>query len=157
MSGTPIENSLSDLWSQMQFINADILGTHSFFKQYFQTPIEKSKDSSIVAKLKSLVHPFILRRTKEQVATDLPELSQQICFIEMDEKQKQVFERERSSARNFILGLDTHNKQFRFHVLTVLMKLRLLANHPVLIDEAYNGGSGKFEEIKFQLLTALKR
>ena len=74
----------------------------------------------------------------------------------MDEKQKQVFERERSSARNFILGLDTHNKQFRFHVLTVLMKLRLLANHPVLIDEAYNGGSGKFEEIKFQLLNIWK-
>lgn len=83
LSGTPIENSLSDLWSQMEFINPGMLGSFPFFKDHFKTPIEKHQNQERIEELKLLIEPFILRRTKEQVAKDLPELSEQVIYTEM--------------------------------------------------------------------------
>ncbi|HEX8014127.1 MAG TPA: SNF2-related protein, partial [Flavobacterium sp.] len=73
LSGTPIENSLDDLWSQMQFINPDILGSYAFFMENFKNPIEKKQNEEVLTELKNLIQPYILRRTKEQVLKDLPE------------------------------------------------------------------------------------
>ena len=156
LSGTPIENSLADLWSQMEFINPSILGTYPFFKENFQIPIEKYRDQKAIEDLKLILDPFILRRTKEQVAKDLPELIQNVYFAEMTEEQSDFYEKEKSAARNHLAGLDRQNGQFRFHVLSSLMKLRQIANHPVMVDQEFRAESGKFEDVKEHILTISK-
>lgn len=156
LSGTPIENSLSDLWSQMEFINPKILGSYAFFKEHFQSPIEKLRDAQAIQNLKTLVDPFILRRTKEQVAPDLPELIEKIHYSEMTDAQSKIFEREKSAARNYLLGLDKTGGQYKIHVLATLTKLRQIANHPKLADENYTDESGKFDDITSQIQTIVK-
>ena len=78
LSGTPIENSLSNLWSQMQFINPDFLGNFTFFKKESILPIERIGNEKKKANLESLVSQFLLRRTKEKVETDLPPSTTQL-------------------------------------------------------------------------------
>lgn len=156
LSGTPIENSLSDLWSQMEFINPAILGAYSFFKEHFQVPIEKHRDEKKIAELKRLVDPFILRRTKAQVAKDLPDLIQQMHLSVMTDEQAKYYEKEKSAVRNHLAGLDRLSGQYRFHVLSSLMKLRQIANHPLITNPDFKGESGKFEDIKDQIHTIIK-
>ncbi|MEZ4911985.1 MAG: SNF2-related protein [Saprospiraceae bacterium] len=146
LSGTPIENSLDDLWSQMQFINPNILGDYHFFKNHYKTPIEKDNNIQILETLKKIVQPYILRRTKQQVAPDLPELIQQHHFCEMPSDHQKKYMEETSKIRNHLLGL-TKNQQYRFHVFSAMMALRQIANHPILKDESYEGSSGKLEEL----------
>jgi len=153
LSGTPIENSLADLWSQMEFINADLLGNYPFYKKRYQTPIEKNRDAKALEELKQIVSPFILRRTKEQVAHDLPPLMEQFHYSEMTAEQASLFEREKSAARNYLLGLKRNDGQFRFHVFSSLMKLRQIANHPVMVYDDYDGLSGKFEDVTAHIKT----
>ena len=149
LTGTPVENSLSDLWSQMNFINDGILGNFSFFKNTFLIPIEKQKDEFWEQKLKTLISPFIIRRTKDEVAKDLPELTEQIVYCIQDEEQKEIYETEKSRIRNALLELkETGNsKNISADVLAALMKLRQISNHPVLVEENYEGESGKFNEV----------
>lgn len=148
LSGTPIENSLSDLWAQMQFINPDLLGNYSFFKREFITPIEKYQIEDKKHRLRNLVAPYLLRRTKEEVAKDLPPLTTQIFYSEMTPEQKKLYEREKSAARNFLLeNYDENSPQYRILVLQSLTKLRQLVNHPRLISEEYTKESGKFNDI----------
>jgi superfamily II DNA or RNA helicase len=156
LSGTPIENSLSDLWAQMEFINPEILKTYSFFKNNYQIPIEKNRDENAIKELKLLVDPFILRRTKEQVAKDLPDLIESIHYSEMSVQQARMFEKEKSAARNFLLSLDKSHGKFKFHALSTLIKLRQIANHPIIVDASYKDESGKFEDIKDRLSTIRK-
>lgn len=148
LSGTPIENSLSDLWAQMQFINPDLLGNYSFFKREFITPIEKHQVEDKKLRLRTLVAPYLLRRTKEEVAKDLPPLTTQVFYSEMTPEQKKLYEREKSAARNFLLENYAENSpQYRILVLQSLTKLRQLVNHPRLISEEYTKESGKFNDI----------
>ncbi len=148
LSGTPIENSLSDLWAQMQFINPNLLGSYNFFKKEFITPIEKQQAEDKKNQLRKLVQPYLLRRTKEEVAKDLPPLSVQVFYSEMAAEQKRLYEREKSAARNFLLeNYQGDNPQFRFQVLQSLTKLRQLANHPRLAVDKYEKESGKFNDV----------
>jgi len=148
LSGTPIENSLSDLWSQMQFINPELLGTFPFFKKEFLRPIEKAQNEEKQEQLKRLIAPYLLRRTKESVAKDLPELTQKIFYSEMTAPQKKAYETEKSSARNFILEqIEQGDKKFNMVVLKTLLRLRQIANHPGLYLEDYTKDSGKFNDI----------
>lgn len=156
LSGTPIENSLADLWSQMQFINPDILGTFSFFKEHFLTPIQRYQDEDALRQLRTLVEPFILRRRKEEVARDLPEISEYIEFVPMTRQQADLFEQEKSAARNQLLSMDADAPEFKFHVFRSLLRLRQIANHPLLLDEQYDGDSGKFEQVLIDLRSILK-
>jgi len=133
-----------------------VLGTYAFFKEHFQIPIEKNRDEQAIISLKNLVDPFILRRTKEQVAPDLPELVETIHYSEMSDAQSKFYEKEKSAARNYLAGLDRNGGQFRFHVLSSLMKLRQIANHPAIADQEYALDSGKFEDIKDQINTIVK-
>lgn len=151
LSGTPIENSLSDLWSQMEFINPDMLGNYKFFKSNFQNPIERHQDEAALDVLKSMVKPFILRRRKEEVAKDLPELTKKLDYIEMNDVQSDIYEKEKSAARNYLLSLDASDPEYRMHVFTSLLRLRQIANHPVLMDSTYEDGSGKFDRIIDQI------
>lgn len=148
LSGTPIENSLSDLWAQMQFINPNLLGNFNFFQRDFIRPIERLQDEDKKEQLRRLVKPYLLRRTKEEVAKDLPPLTTKVFYSEMSSEQKRLYEREKSAARNYLLdNYEADNPQFRFKVLQSLTKLRQLANHPKLAVEAYAKGSGKFEDV----------
>ena len=150
LSGTPIENSLTDLWAQFNFINPGLLGTLNFFQSEFQYPIEKLDDANKKEKLRQLIAPFILRRTKGQVAQELPELSEQVIQCDMTDVQEAYYEREKSKARNLVMeNINRYGlRKTSMQVLASLMRLRQIANHPGLVDEDYISGSGKFEEIK---------
>lgn len=149
LSGTPIENSLTDLWAQFNFINPGLLGNLSFFQSAFQIPIEKHNDESKKERLQQLIAPFILRRTKQEVAKELPELSEQVIRCDMNEVQETFYEREKSKARNLVLeNINSHGlRKASMQILQSLMRLRQIANHPLLVDENYISGSGKYDEV----------
>lgn len=148
LSGTPIENSLSDLWSQMQFINPGLLRSYAFFRRTFITPIETHDDDAKKEQLRSLVSPHLLRRTKAEVAPDLPDLDVQIFYCDMTAAQRKVYEMEKSAARNALLkNFEPANGQYKLRVVQTLTRLRQLANHPVLVEEDYKKGSGKFAQV----------
>ncbi|MGE4587794.1 MAG: DEAD/DEAH box helicase, partial [Mangrovibacterium sp.] len=136
LTGTPIENSLSDLWAQMNFINKGLLGSLAYFKREFLHPIEKKNDTDKQDRLQLLIHPFILRRTKEQVARDLPPVTEQIRYCSMDKTQQKIYEKEKSAIRNSILkNIEQEGPaKSAFIILQGLTRLRLLANHPSLVS-----------------------
>ena len=149
ISGTPIENSLSDLWAQLNFLNRGMLGSLRSFNDEFIQPIEKSNDEQKEELLKSLIQPFILRRTKEQVAKDLPDITEQVIYCEMSEQQRKCYESEKSSVRNSILeNIAQHGyDRSAIAIFRGLTRLRQLANHPNMVDDYVGSDSGKFEEI----------
>jgi SNF2 family DNA or RNA helicase len=149
LTGTPVENSLTDLWAQLNFLNPGLLGNLSFFHTEFKLPIEKMGDPVKQEKLHKLINPFILRRTKSQVEPELPAINEQLFYCDMDEQQEMVYEREKSMARNLIIEKFTETGYSRSAVIILqsLTKLRQIANHPALVDENYFAGSGKYDEI----------
>ncbi|MGD0755301.1 MAG: DEAD/DEAH box helicase [Bacteroidales bacterium] len=149
LTGTPVENSLTDLWTQLNFVNPGLLGDLTFFRREFAKPIEKMGDDEKELKLRKIIQPFILRRTKEMVAQDLPPVTEQTVFCDMTDEQFKVYDEEKSSVRNSILKSisSTGLEKSAIVVLQGLMKLRQLSNHPVLANEEYAFGSGKFETV----------
>jgi SNF2 family DNA or RNA helicase len=153
LTGTPLENTTLDLWSQMSFINPGLLGTQTFFKNEFLNPIERKKDIEKSQKLSQIIKPFILRRLKSQVALDLPEKIENIQYCLMNEAQEELYERTKSQYRNQIL-LEMEQKgtqRSQFLLLQGLTKLRQIANHPRLVEEDYKGDSGKMEDVRYKL------
>lgn len=153
LSGTPVENSLSDLWAVMNLVNRDLLGSHHFFKNHFIRPIIEDTEGRMSLALRRLIAPYILRRTKEEVLDDLPELTSELVMCEPEEEQRKVYEEEQSRVRNYILGKRERQEGTRgdFMVLKALIRLRQIANHPRLVDADYGYDSGKFREI-FRML-----
>ncbi|MCI1188101.1 SNF2 family helicase [Hymenobacter sp. DH14] len=149
LTGTPVENSTMDLWSQMSFINPGLLGTQAFFRKEFLKPIEKNQDESRTKRLHALIKPFILRRHKSQVAKELPAKTEQLSYCPMTEEQAHAYEETKSFYRNKILqNLDEHGPaSTQFLLLQGLTRLRQIANHPHLADEHYTGESGKLREV----------
>ena len=159
LSGTPVENTVNDLWTQMSFINPGLLGNQHFFYTDFVIPIEKKKDEEKAAKLQSLIKPFVLRRTKTQVATELPPKTENLFYCQMSDDQEEYYEKIKSEYRNELL-LNLEEGTFRksqIQVLQGLTKLRQIANHPAMIDEGYEGDSGKFENVIHTLENVLSR
>ena len=149
LTGTPIENSLTDLWTQMNFLNPGLLGNFDFFRNQFVTPIEKGNDEKQIHILQTLIKPFVLRRTKSEVARELPALTRQVIYCDMSESQQAFYETEKSKVRNLILDNIRQQgiEKSSFMILQSLTKLRQAANHPVLIDSGYSEDSGKHEVI----------
>jgi SNF2 family DNA or RNA helicase len=149
LTGTPIENSLSDLWSQMNFLNKGLLGNYAFFKQNFQAPIENRSDEKIEEKLQLLIRPFILRRTKSEVANDLPPLMESVIYCTMPPGQEKAYEREKSLIRNTIMAnIEAKGvANSSIVILQGLIKLRQLANHSSIEMDEDDTESGKFSEI----------
>ncbi|MCL1937990.1 MAG: DEAD/DEAH box helicase [Candidatus Azobacteroides sp.] len=147
ITGTPIENSLTDLWAQFNFINPGLLGNLSSFKENYINKIIKENNKMTEESLLHLIQPFFLRRTKEEVAVDLPPLSQEIVFCDMTEAQEEVYNKEKNSIRNHLLEDKEQFISNKFYALQSLMRLRLLSNHPVLTDAEYTGDSGKLDQI----------
>jgi SNF2 family DNA or RNA helicase len=148
LTGTPIENSLTDLWAQINFLNKGLLGNLRFFKREFVQPIEKNTDPEKKEKLQQFIQPFLLRRTKNQVAKDLPDKIESVIYCDMTEEQKSIYEEEKSKIRNSILEtIEKTEDKPTILAIEGLNKLRQISNHPILIDPEYTAESGKFQEI----------
>jgi len=150
LTGTPVENNTMDLWSQFAFVNPGLLGDQAFFKDSFMRPIEKEKNIQVADTLKRLIFPFILRRTKEDVATELPPKVESITHSPMLEAQQALYDKWRISYRDNILE-EIESKginKSKFKVLEGLTKLRQIACHPGLVTKSFNESSGKFEALK---------
>jgi superfamily II DNA or RNA helicase len=149
LTGTPVENSLTDLWTQLSFVNPGLLGSLAFFKREFASPIEKNNEEDKEKRLRKIIQPFIMRRTKEMVVRELPPVTEQVVHCDMSEEQSAIYEREKSAVRNSILeNIESVGvEKSAIIVLQGLMRLRQIANHPLLTDETYDGGSGKFDTV----------
>jgi SNF2 family DNA or RNA helicase len=149
LTGTPVENSLTDLWSQLNFVNPGLLGDITFFRREFAKPIEKTGDDEKEFNLRKIIKPFILRRTKDMVARDLPPMTEQTVFCDMTEEQYRLYDEEKSAVRNSILkSIESEGAdKSAIVVLQGLMRLRQISNHPILTFDDYNSGSGKFETV----------
>ncbi|MHA8059664.1 DEAD/DEAH box helicase [Cytophagaceae bacterium 50C-KIRBA] len=159
MTGTPLENSTMDLWSQMNFVNPGLLGSQRYFKDLFQVPIEKKADAEKKKRLYFLIKPYLLRREKRQVAADLPAKMESVTYCVMSEEQERLYDKTKSFYRDVLLKQikDEGLQKSRFSVLQGLTKLRQLANHPSLCEEGYEGESGKMEAVLEKLETVLEQ
>ena len=160
LTGTPVENSLEDLWAQFNFINEGLLGNFYFFKKEFINKIVKEKSKDREEALKKMINPFIMRRTKDKVAPELPPLTQEVVYCSMTDKHQEVYEEEKNRIRNIIVEAKEHPelKTNSFVILEGLNKLRQIANHPQMVVPDYTDDSGKFEQIimSFENLKAEK-
>ena len=158
LSGTPVENSVGDLWTQLTFLNPGLLGTQSYFNEEYVQAIEKKKDEEKSRKLQAIIKPFVLRRTKEQVAAELPPKTEQIIYCSMSEDQAAYYEETKSAYRNDLLSSmdDGSYSKKQVQLLQGLTALRQLANHPAMIDKGYASDSGKFENVVNTLDNVLK-
>ncbi len=137
MTGTPVENNTFDLYAQMNFLNPGLLGSMAFFKEEFSIPIDRDGDKTKVDQLKSLIYPFILRRTKEQVATELPDKTENILLCEMGKKQRKLYDQMKLKYREQLMSRlekDGLGKS-SFYVLEGLLKLRQICDSPLLLGE----------------------
>ncbi|MDP2176388.1 MAG: SNF2-related protein [Bacteroidota bacterium] len=153
MTGTPIENSITDLWSIFNFINPGLLGSSQDFQRIYVDAIEKDKNKEKINQLRYIIQPFILRRTKEQVAKELPEKTEKTIYCEMEAEQEKIYTKYKNAYRNELLNLirdNNFNKQ-KLNVLNGLIRLRQIANHPKLYDKTYLHSSGKFKELKYMI------
>ncbi len=149
MTGTPIENNLSELWSQFQFLNPGMLGSLKSFTAYYGTAIEKHGDEEKAEQLRHLIYPFILRRTKETVAKELPPKTETVIYCEMDEQQAVTYKKWRDYYRALILNQikDEGLNRSKMKVLEGLTKLRQISIHPAMVEPNYKKSSGKFEAL----------
>ena len=147
LTGTPIENSLKDLWSQFHFLQPGLLKSESEFNKQYIVPV-KQGNARVESKLQKLIAPFILRRNKREVAPELPPLTEEIIYCEMTEQQDEVYKREKNSLRNAILQLGGKEQIHKnLTVLNGITFLRQLASHPRMVLPDYTGTSGKLEEL----------
>lgn len=147
LTGTPIENSLKDLWAQFRFLQPDLLGEENAFQKQFIIPIRQG-NIRMEKRLQQLIAPFILRRSKNEVAPELPPLTEETIYCDMSEKQYECYEHEKNSLRNILLQQPESRDRFHtFSILNGILRLRQLACHPQLIFPGFNGISGKTEQI----------
>src|SRR5207249_3165523 len=130
LSGTPLQNNTFDIYAQMNFLNPGMLGSMEFFKQEFSVPIDKFGEKEQKEHLRKLLYPFILRRTKEQVAKDLPEKTETILFCEMEKEQRKIYDAYRNSYREKIMGVISEQGigKSQLTILQGLMKLRQICD-----------------------------
>ncbi len=156
LSGTPLQNNTFDVYAQMHFLNLGLLGSIEHFKQSFTIPIDKLSDEIAKEQLRKLLQPFILRRTKEQVATDLPQKTETILYCEMGLEQHRIYEMYRQLYQHKILGLVEEQgvQKSQLTILQGLMKLRQICNSPAILNnepERFNNYSVKLEELTREL------
>lgn len=149
LTGTPIENSLTDLWAQFNFLNHGMLGTRNQFNRKYYGPVEKEKNLHAERALRHLISPFILRRKKMDVAQELPPVTEQLIQCEMTREQQDAYDRYKSAVRNSLIGTLTDNnlRKKQVQVLEAILRLRQMCNHPLLANPSYQGSSGKMDEV----------
>ena len=148
LTGTPIENSLAELWSIFDFIMPGYLFSYRKFKNIYETPIVKENDEKVMQKLKMLIEPFILRRNKKEVLKELPEKTVTVLNNEMNEEQKNIYLTYLLRAKQEIaekIEIDGYEHS-QMQILAALTRLRQICCHPSLFMEGYKEGSSKLEQ-----------
>ena len=151
LSGTPVQNNTFDLYSQFNFINPGLLGNMEFFKTEFANKIDKDNDKDKTNELRKLIYPFMLRRTKEQVAKDLPDKTETILWCEMEGKQRTIYNSFKDEYRKNILKKIEEEgfAKAGIYILSGLTKLRQICDSPAILneEEAYPNVSIKIDEL----------
>jgi|694.fasta_scaffold07837_17 non-specific serine/threonine protein kinase len=155
LSGTPMQNNTFDIFSQMNFLNPGMLGNKEFFKEQFAKPVDKFQDAETKQHLRKLIYPFLLRRTKEQVAKDLPDKTEVTLYCEMGTKQRAIYDMFKNMYRSQILGtIDLQGIQkSQFAILQGLMKLRQICDSPAILkdEQKFPNESVKLDELVREL------
>lgn len=155
LTGTPIENNTFDLYAQMSFVNPGLLGNQTYFKVNFSNPIDKAGDVEATKLLTKMVHPFLLRRTKDQVAQDLPDKTESVIYCEMYPKQRKMYDELKEQIRRDLMNkMNEDDGGLKFMVLDGLLRLRQLCNSPLLVDNnlgAEESRSAKIDALVYSL------
>ena len=153
ITGTPLENSLMDLWSLLSIVAPGLHPRPAVFKEQWATPIERDGDPERLHALRRRVRPLMLRRTKESVAAELPPKQEQVLTVDLHPRHRAVYDRHLQRERQRLLGLIDDLDGNRMAVLRALTALRQLALDPALVDEQYAGlaSSAKVEALVDQL------
>ncbi|MEE9438153.1 MAG: DEAD/DEAH box helicase [Saprospiraceae bacterium] len=140
MTGTPIENHTFDLYAQFNFINPGFFGSTNSFRMNFAEPIDSFGNQAVASELRKLVKPFLLRRTKEQVAKDLPPKTESIIHVEMTAKQRVVYDAFVERYKSYLSQKINENgvQRSKMFVIEALLKLRQICNSPALLNEDKN-------------------
>lgn len=148
LTGTPIENSLAELWSIFDFIMPGYLYDYKKFKNMYEAPIVREEDGKALDKLRTLIEPFVLRRTKKEVLTELPEKEVTVLESEMQEEQQEIYLSYLSNVKEDVANLIQENGYGRsqMKVLAALTRLRQICCHPGLFIKDYQGESSKLEQ-----------
>lgn len=148
LTGTPIENSLAELWSIFDYIMPGYLFSYKNFKTMYETPIVKNEDAKAMEKLKMLIEPFILRRNKKEVLTELPDKTITVLNNEMGEEQRKLYVSYLAQAKQEVAEQIEINGVERSHIqiLAALTRLRQICCHPGLFIQDYEDGSSKLEQ-----------
>lgn len=148
LTGTPIENSLAELWSIFDFIMPGYLYSYKKFKTMYEIPIVKEENDSCLEKLRTLIEPFVLRRTKKEVLTELPEKEVTVLESEMGEEQQQIYLSYLANIKEDVANLIEENSygKNQMKVLAALTRLRQICCHPSLFIKDYVGESSKLEQ-----------
>ena len=148
LTGTPIENSLAELWSIFDFIMPGYLFQYKKFKNSYETPIVKNDDKDAMAKLKMLIEPFILRRTKKEVLTELPEKTITVLNNTMEEEQEKIYMSYLVKVKQEVADQIKINgfEKSQIMILAALTRLRQICCHPSLFIEDYKGESSKLNQ-----------
>jgi SNF2 family DNA or RNA helicase len=137
ITGTPMENNLMELWSMLSITAPGLFPSPTHFQEYYSRPIEKGRNSERLAQLRQRIKPLLKRRTKEQVATDLPDKQEQVLEVELHPKHRAAYDRRLQRERQKILGLVDDIDKNRFTILRSLTLLRQLSLHAGLVDDDY--------------------
>ena len=148
LTGTPIENSLAELWSIFDFIMPGYLYTYKKFKDEFETLIIKENDKIVMNKLQRLVAPFVLRRIKKDVLKELPDKTEQIMYSKMDDEQQKLYNSYLALAKVKMRQEIESNgfEKSKFKILSLITRLRQICCHPKLFLENYDGESSKLNQ-----------
>lgn len=148
LTGTPIENSLAELWSIFDFIMPGYLFSYKKFKELYETPIIKDNDQEAMKKLKRLINPFVLRRIKKEVLTELPDKTVTVLNSQMTEEQKEIYMAYLARAKKNVEDEIKENgiEKSQIKILALLTRLRQICCHPSLFIDKYKGESGKLNQ-----------
>jgi SNF2 family DNA or RNA helicase len=157
LTGTPLENHLGELWSLFSIVFPGLLGSWDQFRERFAAPIEKVRDPAARAALARVIQPFLLRRTKAEVARELPSRTEVEVPIALSDDEHRLYEDARLAAvaELAVKGQGMRDEQRRFQVLAALTRLRLLASHPKLYDASSTIASSKLKRA-LELLEELR-
>lgn len=136
VTGTPLENNLLELWSLMSLVCPGLLGSKTHFEEFYREPVEKGSDADRLDLLQRRLRPFLLRRTKEKVADDLPDKTENVLELDLYPKHRTIYDRRLQRERQKLLGLVDDMPSNRFEVFRTLTLLRQLALDSELADEA---------------------
>ncbi|HEX7993741.1 MAG TPA: DEAD/DEAH box helicase, partial [Streptosporangiaceae bacterium] len=152
ITGTPLENNLMELWSLLSITAPGLFPNPARFRDFYASPIEKQGDAELLAQLQRRIKPLIKRRTKEQVAADLPAKQEQVLEVELHPQHRKVYQTHLQRERQKVLGLIDDMDAHRFTIFRSLTLLRQLSLHAGLVDDAHLGlASSKIDALLEQL------